>query len=172
MIETERLTLRPLTADDFENVRALWSHAESEGLMRAEPMGREELERRRSVQVSLWNEQGYGMFAWIDRANGAFVGEGGLSHFRRDFGPDFDDSPEAAWALMPDYQGRRFAQEAMRAVHDWYRETFGACRTVCMIDPGNLPSIRLAQRLEYRAYDERDYRGAQVTLFERTTPGE
>ncbi|MBW4330636.1 GNAT family N-acetyltransferase [Stakelama sp. CBK3Z-3] len=168
MIETERLILRPQTPDDFDNVQRLWSLAHEDNGLAGTPIPREESIERRTRQVGLWDEQGYGMFTWCDRRNGAFVGEGGLSHFQREYGPAFDKSPEAAWALMPDYQGRRFAYEAMVAVHEWYAGRFGEARTVCIINPGNNPSVRLAQRLGYRPFDEAEYRDAPVTLFERS----
>jgi RimJ/RimL family protein N-acetyltransferase len=65
---------------------------------------------------------------------------------------------EESWA-----QGRGFASESLTAAHDW----IGARRTVCLIDPANGASIRLAERHGYQAFAEARYKGTPTRLFER-----
>ena len=42
---------------------------------------------------------------------------------------------------------------------------------VCMIDPGNAPSTRLAEKFGYRRYADAAYKGAPTVLFRRPAPG-
>ena len=46
-------------------------------------------------------------------------------------------------------------------------ETLGRSRTICMIEPGNIASIRIAERLGYKTYGEGEIDGASVVLMER-----
>ena len=49
----------------------------------------------------------------------------------------------------------------------WCDETLNAPRTVCMISPGNGPSLKLAERAGFRPYADGDYKGETITLLER-----
>jgi RimJ/RimL family protein N-acetyltransferase len=40
-------------------------------------------------------------------------------------------------------------------------------RTVCMINPDNTPSLRVAAKCGYRELTRADYKGAEVILLER-----
>ena len=40
-------------------------------------------------------------------------------------------------------------------------------RTLCIIDPGNAPSMRLAKRVGYQAIGERRYHDAPIGIYER-----
>ena len=55
----------------------------------------------------------------------------------------------------------------MATITDWLDSSQSAPRTVCMIEPGNDASIRVATRLGFREFDSADYRGSLVTLYER-----
>ena len=51
-------------------------------------------------------------------------------------------------------------------------EHFGAARTLCIIDPENRPSIRLAQRFNYAQFGRGAYKEKQFLLLERArSPG-
>lgn len=67
--------------------------------------------------------------------------------------------------LAPWCHGRGYATEAMRAVLAWSDATHP--RTVCIIDPGNTASLRVADKLDYREVVRADYHGGKVIVFER-----
>ena len=68
------------------------------------------------------------------------------------------------------FQGKGYAAEALTAVLGWTDRTLGG-RTVCMIAPENLASLKLAARVGYRPYATATYKDHTVQLFERTVRG-
>jgi RimJ/RimL family protein N-acetyltransferase len=59
--------------------------------------------------------------------------------------------PELGWALLPQFHGRGYATEALRAVLAWGDDHIAQRRTVCIIHPDNHPSFRVAEKLGYKA---------------------
>jgi len=114
-----------------------------------------------------WALLGYGLFAVFDRVDGGFLGEVGLADFHRGLGPDFDGVPEAAWILTAAAQGRGLAEEAVTAAHAWLDAARAPARTVCIINPENEKSVRLAQRLGYTTFGACTYKDSPCTMFER-----
>ena len=96
------------------------------------------------------------------------IGNVGVFHSLRGLGEDFDDMPEAGWVLRADKVGQGLAREAMTAALAWFEREHGRQRIVCMISPGNAPSIGLAERLGFvRMREARLPDGEAVRLFER-----
>ena len=114
-----------------------------------------------------WALLGWGLFAIEEKASGRFAGEVGLADFRRGLGADFDGCPEAAWMLDRWAEGQGFATEAIRAATRWHEAAFGATRQVCIVAPDNAPSLRVAEKLGFRRFDERLYQDRTVILHER-----
>lgn len=170
-IETERLILRVIRLEDFDDYHAMSSDPETFRFSERGPMTTEETWSRVLRHVGHWAMLGYGMFAVEEKASGRFMGEVGLGEFRRNLGPEFDQAPEASWTVAGWAQGRGFACEAARAALAWMEETFAVQRTVCLIHSGNEPSLRVAQRLGYSAFEEREYRGYPALLHERRRTG-
>ena len=171
-LETERLILRVIRADDFEEYRALLAEPSTFRYSERGPMGADEAWSRLLRQRGHWSLLGYGLFAVAEKSSGRLVGEVGLGDFRRAFGPAFDAAPEAAWTIAGRARGRGYATEAANAALAWMEARFRASRTVCLIHTGNRASLRVAARLGYHAFDERRYRGYRGYLLERTGPAE
>jgi RimJ/RimL family protein N-acetyltransferase len=108
-----------------------------------------------------------------ERPSGAYLGDVGL-FVGRGLGERFDAAPECGWTIPPRAHGRGYATEALHAVHAWWERREGG-RTVCMIDPGNAASIRVAEKSGYREFARAAYKEAPTILFERLrlsgTPG-
>ena len=169
-IETERLILRPPRADDFEAYLEMCADPETFRFSERGPMSSDEAWTRLLRHAGHWSLLGHGLFTIIDKASGRFAGEAGLGDFRRNIGADYDRAPEAGWATAPWARGQGYATEAMAAALAWTEGLLVQSRTVCMIHFGNTPSLRVAAKLGYAAYDERIYRGYRALLFERTAP--
>jgi RimJ/RimL family protein N-acetyltransferase len=167
-IETERLVLRPHRAEDFDDLAAMWADPEVTRFIGGRPSTTEESWARLLRYGGLWTLLGFGYWAVRDRATGRFFGEVGFADFRRGIG--FDGVPEAGWILAPRAQGKGFAGEAVRAALAW-ADRRGWARSVCIIDPGNAPSVRLAEGSGYREIDRVTYKDHPVILMERRRPG-
>jgi RimJ/RimL family protein N-acetyltransferase len=114
-----------------------------------------------------WLLYGYGSFMLRERGGG-LIGNVGVFHSIRGLGEDFDDAPEAGWVLRADRTGQGLAREAMDAALAWFEREHGARRIVCMISPGNAPSLALAERLGFTPMREAELPdGEPVRLFER-----
>lgn len=122
--------------------------------------------------IGHWVAFGYGLFAVEERATGRYVGNVGLARFERDLGADFDPFPEGAWMIAQWATGLGYASEGMTAAIDWYQRTFGPSRMVCIIDPANAASLRVAARIGFVPYRQGQNRGHDVVVLERTAPSQ
>jgi len=166
-LATERLDLRLPVAADLAAITAIASHAET-----GRHLGRHTSSADHFVRfcrnAGSWLLYGYGAFTVRLRGSGEVVGNCGVFHSWRGLGEDFDDFPEAVWILRHDQVGRGLALEAMNAALAWFERQHGARRLVCMIDPDNAPSLRLAGKLSFRPLREAALpEGECVRLFER-----
>lgn len=167
MIETPRLIIRPYTLDDFQPYYAMLSDPAVYERLESGPLFEENSWSRMLFLIGHWHCFGYSIFAVCDRLTGEYVGETGLAVRRRGLGPDLDYD-EAAWTFIHAVHGKGMALEAAKAIHDWHEAKYQRRRTVCMISPGNRPSIRLAEKLGYRPYGQGSFHGTAITKFERT----
>ena len=167
VIETERLILRGHRLADFESVAAMWGDPDVTRFIGGKPSSREESWARLLRYPGMWWLVGYGFWAFEEKATGAFVGEGGFGAFKREIDPPFD-APEQGWALAPAAHGKGYAREAMTAALTWGEQHFGRRDFVCMISPENTPSLKLAEKLGYRAYARVAYKGADSLLLRRS----
>ena len=164
-LTTSRLILRPHTAADFPACLTLWTDPAVTRFIGGRASTPEEVWRRILAYAGHWQLMGYGYFFAADRETGALVGEFGLADFHRDISPPLGDSPEAGWAMLPQYQGRGLVREALSAILAWADQSMP--RTVCMIDPDNAPSLKLAAKLGYTEYARTTYKDHPTVLHTR-----
>jgi RimJ/RimL family protein N-acetyltransferase len=170
VIQTPRLTLTPPTLADFADYAELWSDQTVVRFMGGVPFARSAAWARFQRQAGGWALRGFGTWVVRERATGRFVGEAGFQDFKRDIWPALGPEPEAGWMLAPAWHGQGLASEAMTAAHAWGDARFGGPRTVCMIDPHNAPSLRLAGKLGYAEYARAAYGERALVLLERPAP--
>lgn len=137
-LRTARLILRAFSAEDRDALVAL----------NADPVFRRYLggpwspERTwASMETALgqWALRGYGLFV-VER-DGQAIGRVGILH------PWDWPAPELAWGIAPAAWGQGLAVEAATAVRDWAFQVGGLDELISLIDPANLQSVRVAQKL-------------------------
>nr|WP_299498880.1 GNAT family protein [uncultured Rhizobium sp.] len=173
MIDTTHLILRPHATDDLEAYVPLWQETlgHDAAPSRLPVLSEEEVWARLLRWIGHWSVYGFGPLAVIDKASGDLCGEVGFGYFRRGHGPAFDTVPEGMWKISATHRGKGFAREAMEAVCAWFDSAIRAERTVCMIDPTNAISCRLAGRLGFSVFAEAKYKGHPLLLYERLRGG-
>ena len=166
VLKTDRLILRAHTLADFAGCFILWSDPDVTRFIGGRPSTAEEIWSRMLRYAGHWQLLGYGYFVVTDRETGTIIGECGLANFHRDIEPSLGDTPEAGWVLLPQYQRRGLAREALTAVLAW-ADTAKMPRTVCMVDPENRASLRLATSVGYAEYARTTYKDSPSILLER-----
>lgn len=165
-LHTERLTLRPLSLGDWEAYAAAWADPRLTEFIGGQPRTRTESWGKFLQGIGLWPLFGYGYWSFVDRENGAFLGNGGLASFERGL-PELESYPEAGWAFVPDAWGRGLATEAMAAILAWADEALDRPEIRCIIDPGNTASQRVAAKLGFEAMGEVDFPPGRTGLYRR-----
>jgi RimJ/RimL family protein N-acetyltransferase len=168
VLETERLRLRPHRTEDFDELAAMWADPLVIRHIGGRPSTKEESWSRLVRYAGHWPLFGYGYWAIEERASGRYAGDVGLADFRRDMTPSLDGAPEAGWALAPWAHGRGLATEAVRAALAWSDANLAAPATVCIIDPGNTASFRVAQKCGYVEQYRTTYKGDPTVVYRRS----
>ncbi len=169
-IKTPRLTLRAHQRDDLDASASMWGDPVMVRHISGRPSSRPEAWRRLLSYAGHWVLMGFGYWAVVETASGRFMGDVGLSDFKRGVDPRLDDVPEIGWVVAPWAQGRGYAGEAAQAALDWIDDTRAPSRTACVIDPGNEASLRIAAKLGYRESARVELNGAPTILLERPGP--
>lgn len=165
--DTDRLSFRGFRRDDFDASLAMWSEPSVVRFIGGRPFTGEEVWARLMRYLGHWELLGFGFWVVTDRATGRFVGEVGFADFRRDTDVVFHGTPEVGWVLAPWAHGRGLATEAVRAVQAWGDEHFAGGRTVCIIDPEHVASLRVAQKTGFVETGRIKYKEQPLVLLER-----
>lgn len=88
-----------------------------------------------------WSLQGFGGWSVVDRASGSFLGMVAISK-----PPSFPEI-EMGWVFQKEAEGKGYALEAASAMKAHAFGTLGLETAVSYVDPDNLRSQRLAERL-------------------------
>ncbi len=151
-LQTKRLTLRQFTTtDDRALHQAIFSDAD---VMRFGD-GVQSLEWTRAwiqrCQQDYYETRGYGPFVVVERSERLLIGYCGLFYFSDVNG---QSEVELGYRLARHAWGRGYATEAAIAVRDYAFTTLGMKRLVAIIDPANLASIGVAEKLGMRFESE------------------
>jgi RimJ/RimL family protein N-acetyltransferase len=152
MIETERLTLRPLSRDDVE----AWTRFMTDGDARAglhtpDPVSAEDAAAAldRFIEVAE-------MYTLVVRESGETAGFVGFIPRTMDWGEEL----ELGWMLMPAHRGRGYATEAARALHAGKNQ-----RIISLIRSDNEASQSVARRIGARRERVFEYRGYKTGVW-------
>jgi RimJ/RimL family protein N-acetyltransferase len=142
---TERLILRPPSAEDFEAWAAF--NADPETMHHLGGVnGRGQAWRTLCTMVGAWQVRGYAMFSMILRDNGQWIGRTGP------WMPEGWPGTEVGWGVAREFAGKGYAHEAAVASIDYAFDVLGWDKVIHTIDPANTASIALAKKLG--AYDQ------------------
>lgn len=168
-INTSRTTLRAMRPGDFDRFAEIWINDDVVCFIGGQPRNRD-MSWNVFLQIAgHWQVTGFGQWAIEAHDTRGIVGQTGFFFGARGLGQDFDSVPESGWVLAPEAQGRGLGAEAAKAAHDWFdRVVTGPL--VCMIDPRNEISLKLANRLGYTLLRTAEYGGNEVRLMLRKTP--
>jgi RimJ/RimL family protein N-acetyltransferase len=98
--------------------------------------------------VGHWHFRGFGQFAVEEKDTGTLVGR--VGPWQPEGWPDF----EIGWALRREFWGRGYATEAAERCVSFAFTELQRPHLVSLIDPDNVPSIRVAERLGERLEGE------------------
>lgn len=166
ILTTERLVLTPVALTDFEDLKLIWADETFTSAITGRALAAEEVWFRLLRDIGHWHALGHGNWSMRTRDTGAYVGSVGILNYQREVEPAFD-APELGWGAAPAFQGKGLAREGLEAALAWADAVMDAPRTVCMINPDNLPSLKLAERVGYRPYADGAYKDSLVILLER-----
>jgi RimJ/RimL family protein N-acetyltransferase len=167
VVETERLKLRGHRLEDFSDCAAMWADPLVTRHISRKPFSEEETWTRFLRYFGHWALMGFGYWVAEERETGRFIGELGFADYKRNMEPSIKGLPELGWVLTSRAHGKGYATEAARAALAWGEAHFGSARTVCIIDPENLASIRVAEKCGFKLLQRADYKNDEILLFER-----
>ncbi len=146
-LTTPRLILRPIGPEDWEPYAAAWSDPVMTQYAGG-PRDRNTNWNRLSAAAGLWSLCGCGYWSFVERATGRWIGLGGLGRFERGV-EELEGQIEAGWAIIPDAWRKGYATEAMAAALDWADTVLGIPEVRCIIDPDNVASVVVAEKLGF-----------------------
>lgn len=170
VLRTARLILRGRTIADFPAVAAMQADGEVMRYIAGAPVPEEDAWGKFARMEGFWTLTGMGFWLVEERETGAVIGEVGLADFRRAIDPPLGADPEFGWMLAASAQGKGYASEALSAALRWGDQRFPGANFSCIIDEGNAPSVRLAERHGFRRERKATYKAKEVIVFRRPAP--
>lgn len=165
-LETARLRLRAHEARDFDAIAAISADPEVTRHISG-PLPREDSWRRMLCGPGMWTLLGYGYWVVERRDDDRLIGQVGLADFKRAMTPGIEGLPELGYLLAGWAHGQGYAGEAVEAVLGWADRHLAAEEIVAIIDPGNAPSIRVAERAGFAHREAATYKDEPILLFRR-----
>ena len=152
VLSTERLVLRPVTADDHAVLLMHWTQPDVRRfLFDGAALSAAEVTETIGESVADFAARGYGIWL-IELGSGAalagsapLVGTAGLR-------PLEESGLEIFYSLAPGAWGRGYATEAARAVVEYGLGPLGLPEVLAEVDEGNIASVAVVKRLGMTPY--------------------
>ncbi|HYI08773.1 MAG TPA: GNAT family N-acetyltransferase [Thermoanaerobaculia bacterium] len=141
VLTTARLRLRMLQQSDFEEYAAIHTDAEVTRFTTRTHLDRIEAWRHLAIVVGHWHLRGFGMWGVFDKETGRMVGRVGFHQ------PETWPGFELGWTFGRAFWGNGYATEAASECLRYAFEEMGRDHVISLIDPLNVASIRVAERI-------------------------
>ncbi len=186
--ETERILLRHLTLDDVDALADMYRDPDVRRYFPEGPLTREETREEVAWVIDVYYRRfGYGLWGTILKETGAFIGRSGLLPWtavpEADGGltiqhvADRPPEPEGSWLevelaylLAKPYWGRGLASDAARAIVDHAFLDLHIPRLICLFDPDNAASRRVAEKVGMTFERMVTIEGEVSPLYSMSTP--
>jgi RimJ/RimL family protein N-acetyltransferase len=142
VIETERLVLRSMVAEDLDDLLGIFGDPVVMAAFREAPLDREQVGRWLVRNLEHQREHGYGLFAVCLKGGGRLIGDCGLELIE----VAGEQVAELGYDFRSDHWNRGYATEAAIAVREFAFDTLRLPRLVSLIQPGNPASERVARK--------------------------
>lgn len=163
VLESSRLALRELTADDLNFVAEMLAHPE---VMRfwPRPLTRAEAADWIRRQQERYTRDGFGYWLAHDKATGQPIGQAGLLR------QDLDGAVETGigYILHRPFWGNGYATEAAAECRDYAFKALGKVRVTATVRPENQPSRRVLERVGLRFERMTTWMGLTHMLYAAT----
>ena len=158
--ETSRLILRYFTHDDLDDLTPILADAEVMQFSLSGVKTRSQTEEFLHWILASYQKYNFGLYAAIDRHNRRLISYCGLLvwHFEEQI------EIEIGYRLARAYWGRGLGTEAAIAVRD-YARNLSINRLICLIQPENIRSIRIAQKLGMHYEKKIVLQGLDVRIY-------
>ena len=144
ILETNRLILRLQVLSDLDDLWALYCDPRITKYIPDAPRSREEAKEELE-----WHMNGHpqfpelGLWATIHKETGKFIGRCGLLPWTI----DGQNEVEVAYTIAQEYWGHGLGTEAAQAILNYGFEKLNLHRLICLIDPENIASQRVAEKM-------------------------
>ncbi len=144
ILETKRLILRHQVPEDLDDLWGLYCNPEITKYIPDAPRSREEAKEELE-----WHMNGHpknrelGLWATIHKESGKFIGRCGLLPWTI----DGQNEVEVAYTIAQAYWGQGLATEAACGILEYGFEQLNLPRLICLIDPDNIASQRVAEKI-------------------------
>jgi RimJ/RimL family protein N-acetyltransferase len=160
---TERLELRPWREDDLNEYAAIVSDPEV-GRYVGGSQDRATAWRQIAIFIGHRELRGWTSSAVVERASGQLLGRGGL------WQPEGWPGVEVGWILGRSAWGRGYASELGLAVRDYAFGQLGIPHLISVIDPDNVASIRVAEKIGATFERKYDLGGTPCLIYGQAAP--
>jgi RimJ/RimL family protein N-acetyltransferase len=163
LLETERLILREFDEGDAAAYLLLgsdpailrYTHDPGGGTKSLE----EAIETMRIRPIADYKKHGFGRWACVLKATGAVIGFAGLKRLE-DLG-----EVDIGYRFLPAHWGAGLATEAGRAIVPYGFDVLGLERMIGLVDPANVASVRVLEKLGFRFDARIDYHGVAAARY-------
>lgn len=159
-LKTARLTLRPVSADDFAAVQKIFTDEYVRRyLLDGEVLEESQIRDFIAQSDRTFAEKNYGLWLIVADEISEISGLAGLWHF-------FDeDQPQLLYALLPAYTKRGFAAEAARRVIEYGFSELNFKYLDASCDAPNTDSQRVAEKLGMKKFKEETIDDLPIVFF-------
>jgi RimJ/RimL family protein N-acetyltransferase len=166
LIETGRLLLRQPRAEDAPGLLEAFADPEAMRFIgdgsTTDLAGAEQAVDR---WLERWDAWGIGMFVVEHREDARVLGRAGFLRWDPETWEVGGSETELGWGLAREYWGHGYATEAAFALRDWALGERGLARLISLIQPENVRSIRVAEKLGERYERDVEVRGMPTRLY-------
>jgi ribosomal-protein-alanine N-acetyltransferase len=161
MLETARLLLRPMRAEDVDDLLGVFADPNVMASFGVPAFGRPQMERWVRRNLEHQDRYGYGLFSVLLKPDRLLIGDCGLE--RMDDGDMIQ--AELGYDIRSDHWNRGYATEAATAVRDYAFEVLELPRLISLIRKGNAASRRVAEKVGMRLAEEAVRDGVPYWIF-------
>ena len=163
ILETPRLIVRYFTIRDLEALVPILADPQVMEFSIIGVHNQQQIRQFVEQRLLSYLDPGFGLYALIHKQNQELIGYCGF------FVQKIDEHQEVevGYRLAREYWGQGLATEAAKLICEYGQKRFNFKRYICLIEPNNKRSIRVAKKLNMKLEKEIVYHGIDVEVYSK-----